>query len=91
MMNDEVFQKNLELASEFSKHLLAHPELESEIPEGAQVLFLLESDPALSRKNLELGKKQREKGQPVVFVHVKGLRQEASRLIEPRLEKAAGL
>ena len=88
MTDRECFEKNLELSTEFSKYLLAHPELESQIPEGAQVVFLVESDPELSRKNMELSRQQREEGQLVVFVRVKGLRPEASRLIEPRLQKA---
>lgn len=90
MTERELFEKNLELSTEFSKYLLAHPELEAQIPEGAQIVFLLESDPQLSQKNLELAEQQREPGQPLVYVHVKGLRQEASRLIEPRLEKVTG-
>jgi hypothetical protein len=90
MTEQELFEKNLELSTEFSKYVLAHPELEAQIPEGAQVIFLVESDPELSQKNLELARQQKEEGQPVVVVRVKGLRQEVSRLIEPRLEKAAG-
>ena len=90
MTEQELFEKNLELSTEFSKYVLAHPELEAQIPEGAQVIFLVESDPELSQKNLELARQQKEEGQPVVVVRVKGLRKEVSRLIEPRLEKAAG-
>ena len=90
MTQHECFEKNLELSTEFSKYILAHPELESQIPEGAQIVFLVENDPELSRKNLELAHQQKEEGQPIVFVRVKGLRPEVSRLIEPRLEKAAG-
>jgi hypothetical protein len=91
MTEQECFEKNLELSTEFSKYVLAHPELEAQIPDGAQVVFLVESNPELSRKNRELARQQKEEGQSVVFVHVKGLRPEASRLIEPRLELAAGL
>lgn len=85
MTDRELFEKNLELSTEFSKYVLAHPELESQIPEGAQVVFLVESDPELSRKNLQLAQEQREKGQPVVYIRLKGLLD--SRLIEPSLEK----
>ena len=91
MTDHECFEKNLELATEFSKHLLAHPELESQIPQGAQIVFILDSDPKLTQKNVELARKQKEEGQLVIFVHVKGLRQEVSRLIEPRLEKTTSL
>ena len=87
---EEYFEKNLLYSTEFSKYLLEHPELERELPEGVQIFFLVESDPELSRKNLELAQKQKKEGQPILFVRVKGLRPEASRLIEPRLEKAVG-
>ena len=90
-MTEQVyFEKNLELSTEFSKYLLAHPELEAQIPEGVQIFFLVDNDPVLTRKNLEIAKQQQAQKQPVLFVHVKGLRPELSRLIEPRLEKAAG-
>ena len=88
MTNQEFFEKNLELSTEFSKYLLAHPEMESRLPQDAQVIFLVESDPALTQKNLELAKKYRQEGQAVVFVRIKGLRSEVSRLIDPRLEEA---
>ena len=90
MTEKEYFQKNLELSTEFSKHLLAHPELDSEIPEDAQLVFLDDSDLVLTQKNLDLAKRQKQEGQPILFVHVKGLRPEVSRLIEPHLEKAVG-
>ena len=86
MSDQELFEKNLELSTEFSKYLLGHPELESKIPQEAQVLFLVDSDPDLSRKNMEMARKQKAGGQSVVFVHVKGLRAEISRLIDPHLE-----
>ena len=90
MTDRECFEKNLELSTEFSKYLLAHPELEPEIPESAQIFFLVDDDPDLTRKNRELAQKSQAENQRIVFVHVKGLRRELSRLIEPRLEKAAG-
>lgn len=89
MTERKLFEKNLELSSEFSKYLLDCPELEKQIPEGAQIVFLVESDPELTRRNQELARDYRKNGQPVVFVRVKGVRPEHSRLIEPRLEKAA--
>ena len=88
MTDHELFEKNLELSTEFSKYLLGHPNLESQIPKGAQVVFLVDSDPELSQINSKLAKKQAEKGQSVIFVHAKGLRSEVSRLIDPHLEKA---
>ena len=89
MTGQKSFEKNLLYSTEFSKYVLEHPEIESKIPEGAQIFFLVDSDPELSRKNLEMAKRQKKKNQSAVFVHVKGLREEISRLIQPYLEKIA--
>ena len=89
MSEKDLFEKNLVYSTEFSKYVLDHPEMEAELPQGAQVFFLVDSDPVLTQKNVELAHSQKTQGQPVIFVHVKGLRPEASRLIEPHLEKVA--
>lgn len=45
-MNDKEFsEKSLTLSFEFSRYILAHPEVEEQIPEGALVVLLLEDDP----------------------------------------------
>jgi hypothetical protein len=89
MTEQELFRKNLELSNEFTKYLIAHPELEKQIPADAQIVFELEDDPDLTKRNLELAKAQRETEQPVIIIKVKGLLPEnASRLIEPHLEVA---
>jgi hypothetical protein len=86
-MNDDVLHnKNLTLSIEFSRYVLEHPKFAEKIPENAQVVLLPEYDPELSQSNLELAKKQREKGQPVIYVHVKKLRPAKSRLVNPRIE-----
>jgi hypothetical protein len=89
MTERDATEKNLELSTEFSKFLLTHPELETQIPEDAQIVFLVANDPALSRRNRILAEQQKKNGQTVIFVRVKGLRPETSRLIAPRLEKVA--
>lgn len=44
-MNDKEFsEKSLTLSFEFSRYILAHPEVEEQIPEGALVVLLLEDD-----------------------------------------------
>jgi len=90
MTEQEFFEKNLSYSTEFSKYVLEHPEIESQMPEGVQIFFVVQSDPELTQKNLELAKQLKKEGQPVLLVHVKGLRPESSRLIEPHLEKAVG-
>jgi hypothetical protein len=90
MTEKELFEKNLEISSEFSRYIIAHPDVAEKIPRDAEVIFLVESDPELSRHNLELGRKLKEGGLTVVLVRIKGIRAvEESRLIEPHLEFAA--
>ena len=84
----ELFEKNLLYSTEFSKYLLDHPEMESRIPEDAGIFFLVDGDSELSKRNTELAKASKLRGERVLFVRSKGLRAESSRLIEPNLEQS---
>jgi len=87
MTEKEFVEKNIRLSFEFSKYVLANPELDESIPNNAQVVFLIEDDPEFNKKSKSLAEKQREPGQPVVIVKIKGLAPPlVSRLIEPKLE-----
>jgi hypothetical protein len=90
MKESELIEKNLELGFEFMRYLLAHPELEKRIPKGAQVVLLPDYDERLKRFNLRNSKQQREKGQPVVYVRIKGLAPDRpSRLVGAKIERVA--
>ncbi len=80
MSEKEVIEKNMTLSIEFSKYIFEHPELEDRIPKGAQVVLLPEYDEELSAYNLVIAEKQREEGQPVVYVRIK-------KLLAPRLSR----
>lgn len=87
MTEKELFEKNLEINHEFSKFLLNHPEIEDKIPPEALLVFIVEDDLELSRKNIEMSRTQCDSNQPLIFVKIKGLRPlEETRLIEPHLE-----
>lgn len=74
-MNDqELFTKNQQLSTEFELYLSEHPEIEETIPDNAMIVLLPEYDEELSRKNLELADKNREEGQPLVYVKVHSMR-----------------
>ncbi len=74
-MNDhELFTKNQQLSTEFELYLSEHPEIEEKIPDNAMIVLLPEYDEELSRKNLELADKNREEGQPLVYVKVHSMR-----------------
>ncbi len=86
MTNQEMFEKNHQLSTEFDLYLLDHPELADDIPDGALIVFVPEYDKDLARRNRALARKSREPGQPVVYVHVSRLA--ASRLQGLRLKVA---
>ena len=90
MTERELFEKNLEISSEFSRYIVAHPEVGDNLPTDKEIVFLVDSDPELSKSNLELAKKIKKEGSGVVFIHIKTLLpKETSRLVEPRIETTA--
>lgn len=90
MKERKLIEKNLELSFEFTRYLLAHPEMERKIPRGAQVVLLPGYDEKLRRFNLKNSKRQREEGQPLIYVRIKKLNPERrSRLVGTKIERVA--
>ena len=83
----ELAKKNLELSFEFSRFVLAHPEVDAKIPEDALVMFEVSDDPELTRYNRTLATRNKEAHQPVVLVRIKGLA--PTRLLEPTVTPVA--
>ena len=86
MTNQQMFEKNQQLSTEFDLYLLDHPDLADQIPDGALVVFVPAFDKELARRNRALAHKSRSAGQPVVYVHVNRLA--ASRLQGLKLKVA---
>lgn len=87
MTDKEFFDKSLTLSFEFSRYIIAHPEMEEKIPRGALVILLLEDDPVFNQRAMELAQTNKELSQPVVVVRIqKLLPPTESRLVNPRLE-----
>jgi len=82
MNEKEMIEKNISLSIEFSKYIFEHTEFEDKIPKGAQVVLLPEYDKKLSEYNVTIAEKQREEGQPVVYVKIR-------KLLPPRLSRVA--
>lgn len=90
MTEKELFDKNLELSSEFSRYIISRPEISEKLPPDSEVVFLVDSDSELTKANMELARKIKKEGGRVVFVHVKSvLPKEFCRLVEPTIELAA--
>lgn len=75
------------LSSEFQKYLMKNPDIESQIPENALVIFQIEGEELFNKWCREVSMKNREKGQAVVTVVIRGWR-EAPFLEDVRVEKA---
>lgn len=87
MTKKELFEKNLELSTEFSRYVLEHPEVARRIPKGAIVVVLPDYDRKLAEENFKMAKVRREKNQPMVLVKVKRLAAvRKSRLVRPQVE-----
>ena len=86
MTRDEQMFWNMQLQSEFVKYLIEHPEFDTQIPDGAHIVFMPDNDPELREENTRLIEQVRREGNKVVIVRVKGLMPDRSRLIEPTIE-----
>ena len=86
-MNEQEFvEKNIRLSFEFSKYLIEHPEFEERIPEGAEVVILLENELEYNEKAKKLAEKSKNEGQQIIFIKVMKLAPvPISRLISPEL------
>ena len=92
MTDQEFFERSLELATEFDRYVLAHPEVAERIPPEALIVFQLADDQAFSQRSLELARTRRIPSQPVVLVQVQTLRPPLeSRLVNPRIEALSTL
>ena len=92
MTDKEFFEKSLTLSFEFSRYIIAHPEVEEQVPKGALVVLTLEDEPEFNKRAIELAQTKREADQPIVVVRVqKLLPPTESRLVNPRLELISNL
>jgi hypothetical protein len=86
MTREEQTFWNMQFQAEFAKYLIEHPDFDEKIPNGAHIIFLPENNPELLRENMKLVDQVRREGGQPVFVHVKGLLPDKSRLIAPTIE-----
>jgi hypothetical protein len=86
MTHNRAFVKNLELSTEFDRYVLEHPDFADKIPLDALVVLLPKFDDALSNYNLRVAKKNREPGQPVIYVEIDGIKPQKSRLVRPKMK-----
>ncbi|OIO42808.1 hypothetical protein AUJ63_01830 [Candidatus Pacearchaeota archaeon CG1_02_35_32] len=73
-MIDVLEKKHSILVTEFDRYVVEHPEFAAKIPRNAQIVLQVEGDEEYNRWSRELADRQREPGQVVVYVKVKGLK-----------------
>ena len=82
----EILEKRHSIVvTEFDRYVAEHPEFAVNIPQNAQIVLQIEGDEEYNKWSRNLAEKQRERGQPVVYVKIKGLKPVKSRLIKPEV------
>jgi len=84
-MIDVLEKKHGILVTEFDRYVVEHPEFAAKIPQNAQIVLQIEGDEEYNKWSRQIAEKQREPGQPVVYVHIKGLKPAKSRLLKPEV------
>jgi hypothetical protein len=84
-MTDILEKKHAILVTEFDRYVIEHPEFSVKIPPNAQIVLQVEGDDEYNEWSRQLAERQREQGQPAIFVKVKGLKPAKSRLIKPEV------
>ena len=81
-------KKHAILVTEFDRYVVEHPEFAAKIPRNAQIVLQVDKDEEYNKWSIQLAERQRESGQGVVYVKVKGLKPAKSRLLKPKLAVA---
>ena len=84
-MMDVLKRKHAIFVTEFDRYVIEHPEFAVKIPPNAQIVLQVEGDEEYNEWSRQPAEKQREKGQPVIYIKVKGLKPAKSRLIKPEV------
>jgi hypothetical protein len=79
-------KRNAILGVEFDRYVRDHPAFAARIPRGAQVVLLLTDEPKFNAWARRVAQRQRDPGQPVVYVTVRHVQPPRSRLVGPTLE-----
>lgn len=69
-----VADKNLELAMEFNRYILEHPEITNKLPKKATIILLPQDDPELCAVNKRIAESRIKKGDQVVLVTIERIR-----------------
>ena len=83
LLSMNVFErKNSLLGIEFDRYVMEHTEFRERIPDNAHVILLIDGDEEFNEWSNQVGRKQAEDGQPIIFITIKKLGQIHSRIKE---------
>jgi hypothetical protein len=88
MIDPETFaDRQMELATEFAKYLIDHPDVDDLLPPESYIYFQVEGEPEFNQYSQQLAERRKlENGMIPVCIHLKGLApRQRSRLIDPRI------
>lgn len=87
-MIDVLEKKHGILVTEFDCYVVEHPKFAEKIPLNAQIVLQVEGDEEYNEWSRKIAEKQRESGQTIVYVKIKGLKPAKSRLLKPEVAVA---
>jgi hypothetical protein len=83
-----MFSKNNELFAMFMQQVLDDSDLLDQIPDGAEIIFLPDSHPALRQANLDLGNEREREGKQITYIRIEMV-PEVRTVYVPRLKLEA--
>jgi len=66
------------LSSEFNRYLMENEKLAKKIPVNAMIIFQVDGEEEFNKWHKDVSLKNKEAGQPVIFLHVKKWRKHSS-------------
>ncbi|MCF6158706.1 MAG: hypothetical protein E3K32_09075 [wastewater metagenome] len=87
-MIDILEKKHSILVMEFDRYIVEHPKFAEKIPQNAQIVLQVEGDEEYNQWSRQIAEEQREPGQPIVYIRIKGLKPAKSRLLKPEVAVA---
>lgn len=60
-MSNGHIKNNLELSGEFTNYIVKHPGVMKGVPKNACIVFVVESEPTFSKRNIEIARKMKER------------------------------
>jgi hypothetical protein len=89
MNREEQLRRNNQLLGVFLQQVLDSPELQEQIPDNADLLFLPDNDEELRTANLQLAEELRGQGKEPVFVKVSFVTQTLT-VLAPKMHLVSG-